>query len=157
MGQALRTAPKSYWASLKHSLSFMYLTKCKGFKIGGEERGKYGYRLTFAIAYMRDLGMEYGVFGESFETSAPWDKVLNLCRNVKELIKRKSKELGVKWAIISCRIPQVYDAGACVYFYFAFSCRGLDNPLEVYNKIESLLETKYIACVAYPIIMEWES
>ncbi|PIO64796.1 hypothetical protein TELCIR_13561 [Teladorsagia circumcincta] len=71
--------------------------------VGGEERGKYGYRLTFAIAYMRDLGMEYGVLGESFETSAPWDKVLNLCRNVKELIKRKSKELGIKWAIVSCR------------------------------------------------------
>ena len=40
----------------------------------GEENGKYGYRLTFAIAYLRDLGFDYGVLGESFETSVPWDK-----------------------------------------------------------------------------------
>ncbi|PIO59143.1 hypothetical protein TELCIR_19402, partial [Teladorsagia circumcincta] len=81
MGQALRLAEKTYWASLKHSISFLYLTKWRGFD---------------------DLGMEFGVLGESFETSVPWDKVLNLCRNVKEVIKRKSKELGVKWTIISC-------------------------------------------------------
>lgn len=40
----------------------------------GEENGRYGYRLTFAIAYIRDLGFEYSVLGESFETSVPWDK-----------------------------------------------------------------------------------
>ncbi|PIO64978.1 FAD linked oxidase protein, partial [Teladorsagia circumcincta] len=93
-----------------------------------------------------DLGMEYGVLGESFETSAPWDKVLNLCRNVKELIKRKSKEIGIKWAIVSCRIPQIYDAGACVYFYFGFSSRGLSNPLEVYDQIEVAARDEIIAC-----------
>ncbi|KHJ83995.1 hypothetical protein OESDEN_16296 [Oesophagostomum dentatum] len=72
--------------------------------VGGEENGKYGYRLTFAIAYLRDLGMEYGVLGESFETSVPWDKVLNLCRNVKQLIKRQAKALGVQYPVLSsCR------------------------------------------------------
>jgi alkyldihydroxyacetonephosphate synthase len=40
----------------------------------GEENGKYGYRLTFAIAYLRDMGFEYSLLGESFETSVPWDK-----------------------------------------------------------------------------------
>lgn len=72
--------------------------------VGGEENGRYGYRLTFAIAYLRDLGMEYGVIGESFETSVPWDKVEALCRNVKELLKRQAESLGVKYPILSsCR------------------------------------------------------
>ncbi|CAJ0578791.1 unnamed protein product, partial [Mesorhabditis spiculigera] len=115
--------------------------------VGGEENGRYGYRLTFAIAYLRDLGMEYGVLGESFETSVPWDKVLNLCRNVKQLIKREAKEAGVKYpALASCRVTQVYDAGACVYFYFGFNARGLDNALEVYDRIETAARDEIIAC-----------
>ena len=70
----------------------------------GEENGRYGYRLTFAIAYLRDLGMEYGIVGESFETSVPWDKVEKLCKNVKELMIRKGNELGIKYPVLStCR------------------------------------------------------
>ncbi|KAL6725734.1 hypothetical protein Aduo_007767 [Ancylostoma duodenale] len=182
MGQALKVESKSFWASLKSSMSRMYVTKWKGFHIdemcaatcvfegtaeevnneerrlyalaerykgvvGGEENGKYGYRLTFAIAYLRDLGMEYGVLGESFETSVPWDKVLNLCRNVKELIKRQAKNLGVQYPVLSsCRVTQIYDAGACVYFYFGFNSRGLDNGLEIYDKIETAARDEIIAC-----------
>nr|CDJ91270.1 FAD linked oxidase and FAD-linked oxidase domain containing protein [Haemonchus contortus] len=115
--------------------------------VGGEENGKYGYRLTFAIAYLRDLGMEFGVLGESFETSVPWDKVLNLCRNVKELIKRQAKALGVQYPTISsCRVTQIYDAGVCVYFYFGFNSRGLNDPLEVYDRIEIAARDEIIAC-----------
>ncbi|CAD5219211.1 unnamed protein product [Bursaphelenchus xylophilus] len=115
--------------------------------VGGEENGRYGYRLTFAIAYLRDLGMEYGVIGESFETSVPWDKVEALCRNVKELLKRQAAELGVKYPILSsCRVTQVYDAGACVYFYFGFNCTGLDDPLAVYDAIEVAARDEVIAC-----------
>lgn len=57
----------------------------------GAENGRYGYMLTFAIAYLRvpsfasppwmewswrlkDMGFEYACIGESFETSVPWDK-----------------------------------------------------------------------------------
>ncbi|KJH41490.1 FAD linked oxidase protein [Dictyocaulus viviparus] len=115
--------------------------------VGGEENGKYGYRLTFAIAYLRDLGMEYGILGESFETSVAWDKVVGLCRNVKTLIKRESKKLGIQYPVLtSCRITQVYDAGACVYFYFGFNARGLHNGLEVYDKIETAARDEIIAC-----------
>lgn len=48
--------------------------------------------------------MDYGVLGESFETSVPWDKVLNLCRNVKLLIERECVKKGVKYPVLaSCR------------------------------------------------------
>jgi alkyldihydroxyacetonephosphate synthase len=40
----------------------------------GAENGERGYMLTFAIAYIRDLGFEYYIVAESFETSVPWDR-----------------------------------------------------------------------------------
>ena len=45
---------------------------------GGEDNGKRGYMLTFAIAYLRDIGLDYYCVGESFETSVPWDRLLDL-------------------------------------------------------------------------------
>ena len=39
---------------------------------GGAENGRRGYTLTFAIGYIRDFMSEYGLIGESFETSVPW-------------------------------------------------------------------------------------
>ncbi|CAD6197581.1 unnamed protein product [Caenorhabditis auriculariae] len=182
MGQALKVANNSYWDTFKSSLSKMYITKWKGFKVdeicaatcvyegsraeveeqeqrlnqvaetfrgvvGGEENGKYGYRLTFAIAYLRDLGMNHGVLGESFETSVPWDKVHTLCRNVKELMRRESKNQGVQTPVLaSCRVTQVYDAGACVYFYYGFNSRGLEDGLKVYDRVETAARDEIIAC-----------
>lgn len=36
----------------------------------------------------------------------------------------------------SHRVTQTYDAGACVYFYFAFNYRGLSDPVHVYEQVE---------------------
>jgi len=44
---------------------------------GGAENGERGYMLTFAIAYIRDLGFDYYIVAESFETSVPWDRWVN--------------------------------------------------------------------------------
>eukprot|EP00064_Thunnus_orientalis_P016181 superscaffoldBa00003152_g16244 len=103
----------------------------------GEDNGQRGYMLTFVIAYLRDLGMDYYVIGESFETSVPWDRVLDICRNVKARIIGDCKERGVQFPPLStCRVTQTYDAGACVYFYFAFNYRGLSDPVHVYEQVE---------------------
>ena len=46
--------------------------------------------------------------GESFETSVPWDKVFDLCRNVKELLQRESKKNGIKYPILgSARLGKI--------------------------------------------------
>ncbi|NXU27929.1 ADAS protein, partial [Thalassarche chlororhynchos] len=64
-------------------------------------------------------------------------RVLDLCRNVKERIVRECKEKGVQFApFFTCRVTQTYDAGACVYFYFAFNYRGISDPIHVYEQIE---------------------
>ncbi|KAK1166167.1 hypothetical protein AOXY_G12718 [Acipenser oxyrinchus oxyrinchus] len=112
----------------------------------GEDNGQRGYMLTFVIAYLRDLGMDYYVIGESFETSVPWDRVLDLCSNVKERIIRECKDKGVQFPPLStCRVTQTYDAGACVYFYFAFNYRGLSDPIHVYDQIEHAAREEILA------------
>ncbi|GAB5575777.1 alkyldihydroxyacetonephosphate synthase [Prionailurus iriomotensis] len=112
----------------------------------GEDNGQRGYLLTYVIAYIRDLGLEYYILGESFETSAPWDRVVDLCRNVKERITRECKEKGVQFAPLStCRVTQTYDAGACIYFYFAFNYRGISDPLTVFEQTEAAAREEILA------------
>ncbi|CAG2106942.1 unnamed protein product [Medioppia subpectinata] len=115
----------------------------------GEENGRRGYLLTFVIAYIRDLGLDYGVVSESFETSVPWDRCLDLCRNVKERLNNEVKKyVTTKPALITCRVTQTYDAGACVYFYFAFNYQdGIagGDPVHVYETIETAAREEIIA------------
>ncbi|XP_065322931.1 alkyldihydroxyacetonephosphate synthase, peroxisomal-like isoform X2 [Gordionus sp. m RMFG-2023] len=113
---------------------------------GGQENGLRGYLLTFVIAYIRDLGLDFGVLSESFETAVPWDKVIDLCRNVKDKIRRDCAErYGITFPpFVSCRVTQTYDTGACVYFYLAFNSNyikkdtrmGKIDPIKIYRKIE---------------------
>uniref|UniRef100_A0A1I8GBL3 Alkylglycerone-phosphate synthase n=2 Tax=Macrostomum lignano TaxID=282301 RepID=A0A1I8GBL3_9PLAT len=113
---------------------------------GGEENGRRGYMLTFVIAYLRDLGLDYYCVGESFETSVPWDRVLDLCRNVKLRIKEECRSRGVTQPVLStCRVTQTYDAGACVYFYFAYNYRGLPDPVHLYEEVENAARDEILA------------
>jgi len=113
---------------------------------GGEENGQRGYMLTYVIAYLRDLGFEYFIVAESFETSVPWDRVLDLCRNTKDRILRECKERGVQFSpYATCRVTQTYDAGACVYFYFGFNYRGIANPVHLYEEIERCAREEILA------------
>ncbi|XP_068211403.1 alkyldihydroxyacetonephosphate synthase, peroxisomal-like [Palaemon carinicauda] len=112
----------------------------------GDANGQRGYMLTFVIAYIRDLGFDYGIVAESFETSVPWDRVQTLCHNVKHRIKMDCKERGIKHTFVTCRVTQTYDAGACVYFYFAFNYRGLSDPVHVYETIEGNARNEILAC-----------
>lgn len=104
-----------------------------------DENGQFGYRLTFAIAYLRDLALDLNVIGESFETSVPWSQLITLCKNVKTLLVHEARKYGIKQHILAtCRVTQVYDSGVCVYFYYAFNYRGMDvqKAVEIYEHIE---------------------
>ena len=111
----------------------------------GEANGKRGYTLTYAIAYLRDFGLNYKYIAESFETSVPWDRVIDLCKNVKIEIFRKCKEQGIdRRPFITCRVTQTYDAGACIYFYFGFLYHGLADPLKTFEVIEDAAREEII-------------
>uniref|UniRef100_A0A915HWE0 Alkylglycerone-phosphate synthase n=1 Tax=Romanomermis culicivorax TaxID=13658 RepID=A0A915HWE0_ROMCU len=130
----------------------------------GEENGRHGYQLTFLVAHIRDVAMNYMAIGESFETSVPWDcytiiklfifSVIRLYNNVKKLCRRECSRLGVRHPpLVSCRLTQLYDAGACIYFYFGFNYRDLqhnendddrsllEKALHVYEQIEYFISS----------------
>jgi len=109
-----------------------------GMKAGGEN-GRRGYQLTFSIAYIRDFLMNYYIIAESFETSVAWSDALALCANVK-------RKLGQEYArrklpgkpFVTARVTQVYRTGVCIYFYFGFYYKGIQNPQEIYLELENI-------------------
>ena len=60
--------------NLQHKQVMNIAKKYKGIRAGAEN-GKRGYFLTFTIAYIRDFGMEYYLYAESFEASVPWENL----------------------------------------------------------------------------------
>jgi len=102
-----------------------------------EESGRRGYTLTFMIAYLRDIVMDYSFIAESFETSVSYKDALKLCDSVKKKIKDSCLALGVTTPpFVCCRITQLYDTGCAVYFYFAMNYYGLKDPVKAYLEIE---------------------
>ncbi|RYF09685.1 MAG: oxidase, partial [Deltaproteobacteria bacterium] len=111
----------------------------------GAENGKRGYQLTYGIAYIRDFVMKHHVLAESFETSVPWSRVLELCERVKQRLYREHAARGLPGKpFITCRVTQLYQTGVCVYFYFAFYAKGVANPSQVYSDIEAAARTEIL-------------
>ncbi|KAG5671443.1 hypothetical protein PVAND_001639 [Polypedilum vanderplanki] len=112
----------------------------------GETNGQKGYVLTYVIAYIRDLGLNYGIIAESFETSVPWDKCESLCNNVKACMHAECKKHGIIYYLVSCRVTQTYDAGACVYFYFGLRWNSdCSDPVGLYEEIENKARDEILA------------
>jgi alkyldihydroxyacetonephosphate synthase len=104
---------------------------------GDAKNGIRGYFLTYMIAYLRDVAINYKFMAESFETSVPWDRVPQVCAAVKRRIYAEAERHGVPGEpLVSCRVTQTYDVGAAVYVYFGFLFRGLADPPRVFTEIE---------------------
>ncbi|KAG4080044.1 hypothetical protein HA402_006356 [Bradysia odoriphaga] len=170
-GQSLKPEP-GFFHGIIDGLKRTYVTKIKGFDVfeGDEENvkrqekqinqiakkygglpagatnGERGYLLTFVIAYIRDLALEYYIVAESFETSVPWNNCENLCKNTKNRVRMECAKMGIKYYLISCRVTQTYDSGAAVYFYFGFNYIGLSDPVEAYEHIENCARDEILSC-----------
>ena len=60
-----------------------------------------------------------------------------VCNNVRQrLFEEHSKRNLPGKPFISCRVTQVYPTGVCIYFYFAYYFKGVDNPSEVFSEME---------------------
>ncbi|PKL80118.1 MAG: oxidase [Candidatus Melainabacteria bacterium HGW-Melainabacteria-1] len=104
----------------------------------GSENGEKGYELTFGIAYLRDWIMKHYLLGESFETSVPWSQLQALCNNTKARVFAEHKRLGLPGKpFVTCRVTQIYDTGACVYFYLGISYKGVEQPTQIFNQLEN--------------------
>ncbi|XP_013143156.1 PREDICTED: alkyldihydroxyacetonephosphate synthase [Papilio polytes] len=112
---------------------------------GGATNGEVGYTLTFVIAYIRDLALEYDIVAESFETSVSWERALALCRNTKQRVRSECAHRHITRYLISCRLTQTYDAGCCIYFYFAFNSAGCADAVATYEEIEDAAREEILA------------
>jgi alkyldihydroxyacetonephosphate synthase len=126
---------------VKYQETNMYrLAKTFGGLPAGSDAGQRGYMLTYAIAYIRDFVSTFYTIGETFETSVPWSKI----EKVTEAVKRKADEQHKKYqlpgkAYISYRITQTYHSGVCIYFMYSIYYKGVENPADVFGKIEHKL------------------
>jgi len=113
------------------------IAKRHGGMKGGSANGKRGYQLTYGIAYLRDWILNHWLLAESFETSASWSDALAVCNNVKRRLEEEHRKHNLPGKpFMSCRVTQVYQTGVCIYFYYAYYFKGVENPSEVFSEVE---------------------
>ncbi|KAL7554380.1 hypothetical protein ACHAWF_017846 [Thalassiosira exigua] len=113
------------------------LASTHGGILAGSTNGRAGYDLTFTIAYLRDFALNYNILGESFETFAPWSKVADVIAATKNRIVSEHKRRALPGTpFVCCRITQLYDDGACIYFYFCMQTSGVAEPSSTFSAIE---------------------
>ena len=106
---------------------------------GGASSGAAGYTLTFAIAYLRDFGLDYRILAESLETMAPWSAIHQVWPAVTAAVAGKHRELRLPGRpFMSCRMTQLYDEGGVLYMYIAICTNGLEpkRALEAFETLE---------------------
>jgi alkyldihydroxyacetonephosphate synthase len=129
---------------LQQSEVYRIAKKHGGMKAGGEN-GRRGYQLTYSIAYIRDFLMNYYIIAESFETSCAWSDALEICDNVKRVLKEEYERRGLPGKpFVTSRITQVYRTGVAIYFYFGFYYKGVENPSEVYLELENIARAEIL-------------
>jgi alkyldihydroxyacetonephosphate synthase len=115
------------------------LLKSSGGLWGGASSGEAGYALTFAIAYLRDIALDYQILSESLETMAPWSAIHNVWPAVVAAVEAEHSKLRLPGKpFLSCRMTQLYDEGGVLYMYLAICTRGLSagKALEAFHSLE---------------------
>ena len=112
----------------------------------GSDLGRSAYDATFTIGYLRDFALTYHLIGESFESFVPWSKVESVIDRVRERIRAEhgSRMLPGR-PFVGARITQLYPTGACIYFYFCLSFKGIHGANEVYSDIEHAARSEILA------------
>jgi len=117
--------------------SIVALAKKFGGIKAGAENGARGYKLTFAIAYIRELLNKLNMLGETFETTVPWENAQEVYDAVIAHANKKHKEYGLPGKPLICgRITQTYHSAVCMYFTYIIHIKGVEQPDVVFGEIE---------------------
>lgn len=126
--------------------SFYRIAKSHGGMDAGAKNGQRGYELTFGIAYIRDLTFEHWAIAESFETSVPWSRAMELYDRVRTRVRQEHEARRLPGRpFFTGRITQVYPTGVCMYFYLGFYAKGVENPVEKYMELEHAAREEILA------------
>ena len=113
---------------------------------GGAANGERGYNLTYGIAYIRDLTFEHWAIAESFETSVPWSKAMDVYDRVQRRVTREHEERNLPGKpFFTGRFTQVYSSGVAIYFYMGFYAKGVEDPIGTYAALEHAAREEILA------------
>jgi alkyldihydroxyacetonephosphate synthase len=122
------------------------LAKERGGMQGGAGNGERGYQLTFGIAYIRDLTFDHWVIAESFETSVPWSRALDVYERVRVRVTREHELRRLPGKVFfTGRFTQVYETGVAIYFYLGFYAKGVADPIGEYLALERAAREEILA------------
>jgi alkyldihydroxyacetonephosphate synthase len=125
---------------------FYRIARSHGGMKAGAKNGERGYQLTFSIAYIRDLTFTHWAIAESFETSVPWSRALELYERVRARVRREHEARRLPGnPFFTGRITQVYSSGVCIYFYLGFYCKGVEDPIAQYAALEHAAREEILA------------
>lgn len=112
----------------------------------GAANGERGYQLTFGIAYIRDLTFEHWAIAESFETSVPWSRAMELYDRVRVRVEAEHARRQLPGKVFfTGRITQVYPSGVAMYFYLGFYAKGVPDPVGEYAALEHAAREEILA------------
>ena len=121
------------------------LAKKHGGVLAGESTGKSGYLATMVIAYIRELIFTQNILGETMETAVPWSKINQVKEEASKLIIELHKEHNLPGKpFFTSRISKIYHTGVCMYNTIAMCYDGVDNPEDVFTKIEHTMRENFI-------------
>ena len=97
------------------------------------------------IAYIREFFVPQGILGETLETAVPWSNINQVKDEANKLLVDLHKKYNLPGKPFFCsRVSKVYHSGICMYNTVAINVRGIDNPEEVFSKIEHALRECFI-------------
>ena len=89
--------------------------------------------------------MPQGILGETLETAVPWSNINQVKDEANKLLVDLHKKYNLPGKPFFCsRVSKVYHSGICMYNTVAINVRGIDNPEEVFSKIEHALRKCFI-------------
>ena len=121
------------------------LAKKHGGILAGESTGRSGYLATMVIAYIRELIFTQNILGETMETAVPWSKINQVKGEAFRLINELHKENNLPGKpFFTSRISKIYHTGVCMYNTIAMSFEGIENPEDVFTRIEHKMRENFI-------------
>ena len=106
------------------------LRRHRGFDLG-TDAGEAWKESRYDIPFLRDYLMDYGLIGDSFETSTVWSNVMPLYDAVTHAIKKALLHETGFAGYIGNHISHLYDTGACLYYTIGVRTREGSTPQQM--------------------------
>jgi len=109
----------------------------------GASPGELYDQKKFDTPYIRDYLLDRGSLADVSETSAPWGTLPGLYAGARAAANGAFSALGVQ-GYLMCHLSHSYNAGACLYFTFAFAPSGTRDALEQYDVVKSAIQQAFV-------------